>query len=292
MWKALYRGRQVKELYRDDGREFLGEFGALMLDKEIAQRVSVPRRPQTNSRQEGWHRTLAEGARTALRQSELPGRLWSYALLHWNFNRNRQARKLPNGTVLATPFKSYYGHEHNEKVVPFGTGCIMLREDLAVSEKFAAKEALRVIIGYGPGGSYKVLDAERMKKTGKFAFVTTRDVKVLEGEYPAKKLNFDYNFEVSEKFSQHTIDRCPTCDKFLVSLDEVPRCKGCITGKGYHAKNATCKLQWCDCPQEEPKDPDDHEADGEPSSRLLLAPRQPELNLENAPEAPPEPTPR
>ena len=127
-----------------------------------------------------------------------------------------------------------------------------------------------------------------MKATGKFSYTTTRDIKILKGEFPAKEMQFDFNFEITEKYSQNTEERCAQCGQFVVSLDEVPNCRGCVTGSGPHAKNATCRRLWCMCPQEEPRDADDHEVEGDinESSRALLVPRK-EAVFEDAPEAPP-----
>lgn len=83
---------KVKGNYRDGGGEFGGKFRKHEIDKAIRVLVSLPRRRKTNARQGRRHRTKAEGARAALRQSGLPARFWSYAYVQWCMNKNRQKR--------------------------------------------------------------------------------------------------------------------------------------------------------------------------------------------------------
>lgn len=194
-------------------------------------------------------------------------------------NRNRQPRipRKRNATTHGndepiSPYEQAFKKKPTDTLVPFGIGVLVLNDERAVSEKFEARAYEAVVIGYASNGAYRTVNVKQMRETGKVRIVTTRDVRFMGNTFPAHKYNFDSTVEFGFSGTQDTENKCGLCDKFLVGIEETPICRGCIEGKTQartHAKDATCKRNWCTCPKTDATDPPDDFDDGETNVRTI-----------------------
>ena len=125
----------------------------------------------------------------------------------------------------------------------------MLDETLPRSEKFGARGFEGIIIGYGPQQSFRVVRSNALTSEKKVKITTTRDVRIMENHYPAKKYNFETDFLVKHLVGDGSDAKCGICDKFWVPEYEFAECKACRGDKRAkkHAEDITCRLNWCSC---------------------------------------------
>ena len=102
-------------------------------------------------------------------------------MTHFLFNRNRQTRVDEDGNVTPSPYRLAFGEEHKEHLVAFGTGAYVLDERVTRGQKFRPRSVLMAIVGYGPGGSYKLVDVQKLKDTGRLAIVTSKELRIQRG---------------------------------------------------------------------------------------------------------------
>lgn len=96
-------GHRIKELQTDNGGEFCGnDFEEHLRAKGTKHRTSVHDTPKQNGVAERVNRTLAEHSRAMLIDSGLPKSLWSYAILHATWLKNRMATRALGGL---TPYQ-------------------------------------------------------------------------------------------------------------------------------------------------------------------------------------------
>ena len=133
----------------------------------------------------------------------------------------------------------------------------MIYDDIPNSDKFTARGFEAAVIGYGPLASYEVVAIEDLKnvvtKGGRLTVTVTRDVRLNQGEFPARALNLTAEFKanfVKEDVSQ---GKCALYDKWIMPEDAPPTCEACCGRKSKHAEDPSCILQRCRCP----KDKDD-----------------------------------
>ena len=81
----MYGNQSVSSVRTDNGGEFQGEFAAKLKERKIRHERSLPRRPQTNSRAERFHRTVAEGMACLFVASGVPYAFWTFCLFLFFF---------------------------------------------------------------------------------------------------------------------------------------------------------------------------------------------------------------
>ena len=71
---------------------------------------------------------------------------------------------------------------------------IVLDDNIPRSNKFAPRGFVGAVVGYGPAGSYRVVDVDEVGAQGRMSIYTTRDVRLLAGQFPMKDRGFDSMF--------------------------------------------------------------------------------------------------
>ena len=112
---------KVAIIRSDSGGEFVSkQYEDLLIENKIAHEFSSPHSPHQNGTAERAFRTLFETARAMAFQAGLPKNLWSYALRHAAFVRNRCYSQ----THKNTPYEKFTGKSPQlEKLHVFGTKC-------------------------------------------------------------------------------------------------------------------------------------------------------------------------
>ncbi|PIL25828.1 transcription factor [Ganoderma sinense ZZ0214-1] len=115
-------GRKIKVLHTDGGGEFCSnEFGNYIKERGGHHEKTPHDTPEGNGVSERANRTLAEHSRAMLIDSGLPQYLWSYALLHATWLKNRTSTRALDGK---TPYEARYGTQPDLRgLKPFGAKC-------------------------------------------------------------------------------------------------------------------------------------------------------------------------
>ncbi|CAK0821170.1 unnamed protein product, partial [Prorocentrum cordatum] len=234
----MYSSTTVRAVRTDNGGEFDGEFREMLRARRARNERSLPRRPQTNSRAERFHRTLAEGTRCLMLASGVPYAFWVFCLTAFVF----LCARAPSPAGGPSPCERRSDKLCDlSKVRPFGSACFFL-EDRDRLEKFEARGTLGVVLGYGQLHSYYVLDFKHYLDTeGEARIVHTRDVKFpATVRYPFKEAeteNPDVLLWVERLFLDPVTDlaatadepgRCGLCEKGATDAD--PTCRACVLG--------------------------------------------------------------
>ena len=74
------------------------------------------------------------------------------------------------------------------------------------------------IEGYGPRDSLRIIDAKRLKETGKLNIITTRDYHIMENYFPARELGFNSNFSISYSKGEGGETKCRVLEWFSKDL--------------------------------------------------------------------------
>lgn len=113
------RGIRVKTIQSDRGGEYTSlRTKKYLRSKGITQRLTVHDTPEQNGVAERLNRTLVEHARAMLVESTLPRNLWTYAVLHATYLKNRSSTRALDGK---TPYEARYGKAPDLRhLQPFG----------------------------------------------------------------------------------------------------------------------------------------------------------------------------
>jgi len=269
---------EITRVRPDWGKEFEGRFEALCRRRNVTCERGLPRRSTNYARAERWHRTLEEGTRCYLLQSNFSHRWYSLAACmfaeHWNRISHRQRR---------SPWLLRYGSESTMELRPFGSLVYYLKDppnSKVGLPKFEPRGDVGVIVGYFLQSGFWILRLAPFVQHGTISFKRTRDVKFPPGppRYPLTDLmarivpaivwHFSLPCEKtpeSEEAPSETLMRCATCAGFL---DDGPiTCEACLDGRPssrlrsktsnvkVHSDSHICKLRRCQCTREE-----EHEA--------------------------------
>lgn len=111
----------VKRLRTDNGTEYVNkDFESIMISNKIVHETSAPYSPHQNGTAERNWRTLFEMARCLLFEADLPKFLWTYAVMHAAYIRNRCYSK----RLRMTPYEALTGEKPNLKDLHlFGSEC-------------------------------------------------------------------------------------------------------------------------------------------------------------------------
>ena len=234
----MYGNQSVSSVRTDNGGEFQSEFAAKLKERKIRHERSLPRRPQTNSRAERFHRTVAEGMACLFVASGVPYAFWTFCLMAFLFVYARS----PGAGGVESPYQLRFNRSYDlSKLRPFGSACYYLSEE---HEKFASRGRLGVVLGYSRLQSYYVLDFEHYVETkGEARIVHTRDVRFPpQLRWPFHELGMDnpdaahwaQRFFEPEVLQQTPVagddGRCMLCG--LRATDAEVHCRGCLLGGG------------------------------------------------------------
>ena len=240
----------VRAVRTDNGLEFSGEFERLLKEKVIRHERSLPFRPQTNSRAERFHRTMAESIRCMMLASGVPYAFWAFCLMAFMYLYARAGNP--------SPLELKHGKQYVINDMPlFGTACFYLA-DKNRSLKFEPTGRRGVIIGYGQLHSYYVLDFQHYVDTaGEARIVQTRDVRFpKQEEFPFQNLKSqsdDFSLWLNRLFDEPveggTIHadaqgRCQLCEGWAVTSE--PTCRACLYGgRRVHDRGIGCLRARC-----------------------------------------------
>ena len=234
----MYGNQSVSSVRTDNGGEFQGEFAAKLKERKIRHERSLPRRPQTNSRAERFHRTVAEGMACLFVASGVPYAFWTFCLMAFLFVYARS----PGAGGVESPYQLRFNRSYDlSKLRPFGSACYYLSEE---HETGASRGRLGVVLGYSRLQSYYVLDFEHYVETkGEARIVHTRDVRFPpQLRWPFHELGMDnpdaahwaQRFFEPEVLQQTPVagddGRCVLCG--LWATDAEVHCRGCSLGGG------------------------------------------------------------
>ena len=187
--------QRVHTLRTDNGGEFLNhELQSHCRDRGITISTSVAYNPEMNGRAERRNRTLVEGARTMLKDSELGKDLWAEAISTHVYIRNRcPSSILPNHV---TPYERVFGLAPSiNHFRVFGSKCFIKVPDENRSKLDDKAKECR-LIGFEGDSIYVVVDMDRKK-------LRTRNAIFVEGkaarngntgsslEFPSQPANFN-----------------------------------------------------------------------------------------------------
>ena len=160
--------KRVHTLRTDNGGEFINhELQNHCLNRGISVLTSVAYNPELNGRAERRNRTLIEGTRTMLKDSELGKDLWGEAILTHVYLRNRcPSVILPNDI---TPYERVFGHAPSiSHLRVFGSKCfIKVPDETRTKLDDKAKECW--LLGFEGDSIYVVVDQERKRQRSRNA---------------------------------------------------------------------------------------------------------------------------
>lgn len=149
-------GAHVKQIRSDNGPEFsLAEFYS---SKGILHQTSCVATPQQNGRVERKHQHILNVARALLFQSNLPKKLWCYAIQHAVYIINRVPSRL---IQHKSPYELLHGEQPTfNDLRTFGSLCFASTNHEHRS-KFDHRSKGCVFIGFKPGvKGYLILDLQ------------------------------------------------------------------------------------------------------------------------------------
>ena len=112
---------KIKRIRSDNGGEYTGKaYEDLLIENKIRHEFSAPFSPHQNGTAERSWRTLFNVARSMLLESNLPKSLWTYAVRHASFTRNRCYSK----QIGTTPYEKFLSKKPDlKKIHKFGENC-------------------------------------------------------------------------------------------------------------------------------------------------------------------------
>ena len=163
-------GEPVQRFRSDGGCEFVNEkLASFFKSKHIEHETSAPYTPQQNGVAERMNRTLLDRVRAMLLDSGLPGMFWGEAFLAANYVRNRSP---VTGSPLV-PWEAAFGDKPDVRHLRvFGSKAFVLK-NLPSKSKVDPKRFVGTLVGYEPGGNYRILAPNR---AGKMTVQVHRDV--------------------------------------------------------------------------------------------------------------------
>ena len=231
----VYGNQSVSSVRTDNGGEFQGEFAAKLKERKIRHERSLPRRPQTNSHAERFHRTVAEGMACLFVASGVPYAFWTFCLMAFLFVYARS----PGAGGVESPYQLRFNRSYDLSTLrPFGSACYYLSEE---HEKFASRERLGVVLGYSRLLAVLLRPGFRTlcRNKGRSRIVHTRDVRFPpQLRWPFHELGMDnpdaahwaqrlFEPEVLQQTRVAGDDgRCVLCG--LRATDVEVHCRGCF----------------------------------------------------------------
>ena len=138
---------RIVSIRSDHGGEFQNEkFEKYCFENGIHHNFSAPRTPQQNGVVERKNRSLEEGARTLLNETNLPKYVWADAVSTVCYALNRL---LLRPILKKTPYELYKGRKPNiSHLRVFGCKCFVLNNGKESLGKFDAKADEAIFLGY------------------------------------------------------------------------------------------------------------------------------------------------
>lgn len=137
--------QQIKEFCTDNGSEFMNEeLKLIMLKERIYHTTSAPYTPQQNGIIEREMGSINGMARSLMFASNIPGKLWPWAVEAAVYLRNR----LPTSNNDLTPYERLTGRKPSVKhIIEFGTRVHVVRKQDHL-KKFDSRTEPAIIVGY------------------------------------------------------------------------------------------------------------------------------------------------
>ena len=161
---------QVLEIHADNGGEYIGQkFQDVLMEKNIKFTTTAPHSAYQNGKAERSWRSLLEMARCLILDAQLPKYLWSYAVRHSSYLRNRSYQR----RTKKTAYELFTGIKPDmRKINTFGAMCTYYNE--GHKRKLDARGSNGYYLGVNTSSqnSYYVLT------TGRNQVLTTRNVTI------------------------------------------------------------------------------------------------------------------
>ena len=157
-------GNQIKTLSFDNGGEYIStEFTEYLTEEGIKHELTRPHTPQQNGVAERLNRTLIEGVRTMLGDSNLPQRFWSEALSTMVYIQNRSPTKTLRESLL---MKRWRGTKPDVSSLGVFRSCAYAHVPRVESRKLNSKTRRCVLLGYRTNKKgYRLYDFRWMKSS-------------------------------------------------------------------------------------------------------------------------------
>jgi len=141
------KGLSIISIRSDHGGEFQNEYFEKFCEENgIHHNFSAPRTPQQNDVVERKNRSLEEGARTLLNETNLPKYFWADAISIVCYTLNKL---LVRPILKKTPYEPYKGRKPNiSHLRVFGCKCFVLNNGNESLGKFDAKADEEIFLGY------------------------------------------------------------------------------------------------------------------------------------------------
>ena len=228
----------------DGGTEFAGEFNSALNEHVVKHEKGIAHRPNSDAIHERTHATLNPGVRSLLLHAGLDTRFSVYAAVAFchAFNRLHANRRIGESPYERRHFRKPEFLHH-----VFGTGAVYLHDNASKHDPRG-----RVGILVGQEGDRLIICDYLSLKDNRPTIVTTKDAKVIENTYPARKLNL-CKVELDVLFEDHSrnIEQiCLTCGKQVGGVLTCPKCIGHKNTQ--HTRDNRCKTSICKCETSKP----------------------------------------
>ena len=157
------KSMRIVSIRSDHGGEFQNEkFEKYCFENGIHHNFSAPRTPQQNGVVERKNRSLEEGARTLLNETNLPKYFWADAVNTVCYTLNRL---LLRPILKKTPYELYKGRKPSiSHLRVFGCKCFVLNNGKESLGKFDAKADEAIFLGYSMNSkAYRVFNVTPLK---------------------------------------------------------------------------------------------------------------------------------
>lgn len=175
-----------------------------------------------------------------------------------------------------SPWHRRWKRPFKRNLAPFGSKVIFLNDGtfqaLGKPLKYEPRGRVGVLVGYGPMGSFLVLDHRMYCEKNRIILKPTRDcrlyfeefplaaiqsitaqhlgvVDVMEKEFKGDTATDDNDFIIQGglRFNGKLGEKCKTCDKWIMAPETKPRCGRCLNpnSKVKHQYGDRCKIGWC-----------------------------------------------
>lgn len=261
-YKELYPGTRYdvdatcfRELYKDGGPEYKGEFEKQLKLDGTKWHLGVPNDSRSDSLQERDNLEVVRGTKASLKTAGAPINFWGSAAPHWAFNANALKDGMADGM---TPHWRRHAREPEHQLVPWGCEANVV---LGNHDKFGASDTRAIVLGCEEHGAYKIMIFDDYKHERKIVTKITRDVQFDRYVFPFKEIEFSaLELDLSTWEEATILDdrlrvetyrdaagelKCTECFKYVTGLPVT--CKKCLDGlthgRGRRGKN--CRLARC-----------------------------------------------
>lgn len=185
--------------------------------------------------------------------------------------KQREARR------VRSPWERRWKKKYAGKLAPFGSRVVFLNDGtsqaLGKPLKYEPRGRVGILVGYGPIGSFLILDYRMYTEKNRIILKLTRDCRLFPNEYPLAAIqsittahlesidemekdqecgsnNKDDDPGIIQgglRFNSEVGTKCKTCDKWIVAPGTKVKCGRCNnpSSKVKHQYGIRCKVGWC-----------------------------------------------